>query len=282
MEQYIDFTNCEKSGIQYSGSEKKLGIIYQGEYYMLKFRKDVNERKTYNHISEYLSSHIMELAGLDVHQTVLGTYQYEEVVKDFIAGTGFSLTEFALGGDSSYDTERQEHTAYTYDEILYLVQKHIKISDPEEIVRRFWEMFVLDALLANFDRHGYNWGFIKNGIYRLAPVYDNGSSLFPRLQDDEIQAILDSREEMDKRTYTFPTSQIKINNKKSSYFEVVQSHMFEECDRAAERVFGVLDFTKVDALISEIVSISDVRKRFYKEMIAYRYKHIFNFIMESI
>ena len=277
MGQCIDFTNCKTSGIQYSGSEKKLGILYNGSHYMLKFRKDVNGRKLYNHVSEYLASHVMELAGLDVHQTLLGIYQGEEVVavKDFIAGTGLSLVEFASGGDSSYDTEKEEHSAYTYDEILYLVQRHVKVSDPQLIVQRFWEMFVVDALLANFDRHGYNWGFIKNGVYELAPVYDNGSSLFPRLQDDELEGILNSREGMDKRTFTFPTSQIKLNGKKSSYYEVIHSHMFEDCDKAAGTIFGRLDFNKVYELIDATDLISNIRKRFYKEIITYRYERIF-------
>mgnify|MGYP000725991490 CR=1 FL=1 len=47
-------------------------------------------------------------------------------------------------------------------------------------------MYLIDAWIGNFDRHGSNWGFLKkNNRYRMAPVYDNGSSLFPRLNTDE-------------------------------------------------------------------------------------------------
>ena len=47
----------------------------------------------------------------------------------------------------------------------------------------------------------------KNGKYRMAPVYDNGSSLFPKLNTDEkIRAVLDSKEEIEKRIFQFPTS----------------------------------------------------------------------------
>ena len=34
----------------------------------------------------------------------------------------------------------------------------------------------MDALLGNFDRHGANWGFIKeDNKYTIAPIFDNGS-----------------------------------------------------------------------------------------------------------
>lgn len=80
---------------------------------------------------------------------------------------------------------------------------------------------------------------------------------------------------MDKRTFTFPTSQIKLNGKKSSYYEVIHSHMFEDCDKAAGTIFGRLDFNKVYELIDATDLISNIRKRFYKEIITYRYERIF-------
>ena len=43
----------------------------------------------------------------------------------------------------------------------------------------------MDALLGNFDRHGANWGFIKeDNKYTIAPIFDNGSCLFPNLVDE--------------------------------------------------------------------------------------------------
>ena len=46
-------------------------------------------------------------------------------------------------------------------------------------------MYIVDAFLGNFDRHGANWGFLKkNNKYSLAPIFDNGSSLFPQMIDE--------------------------------------------------------------------------------------------------
>ena len=44
------------------------------------------------------------------------------------------------------------------DEILFAIGKQDSI-DPQLVIGRFWEMFVVDALLGNFDRHNGNWGF---------------------------------------------------------------------------------------------------------------------------
>lgn len=275
----IDFSNCTKTEISYSGSEKKLGIRYKDICYMLKFRKEVQGRLSYSHISEYLSSHIMELAGLDVHHTILGIYEGQEVVaaRDFVSGTEYSLIEFSATGDSSFDTDRKEHTSYEYEEILYLLSKHAKFVDTQTLIQRFWDMFIVDALVANFDRHGYNWGFLKrDNDYRLAPVYDNGSSLFPRLQDSELDRILGDKSELDKRTFQFPTSQVKLNGRKSSYYEIIHSKSFEECEKAKKKILSVFDIEEVYDLIDKTPFISDIRKHFYKVIIRYRLEHIFN------
>jgi hypothetical protein len=134
----------------------------------------------------------------------------------------------------------------------------------------------MDALLGNFDRHGANWGFIKeNNRYTLAPVFDNGSCLFPNLVDEaEMQEIMESEEETDKRIYKFPTSQVKLNGKKSSYFEVINSLQFEECNDALRNVMSLLDMTKVEELINEMPLISEIQRAFYKHILTARYNRI--------
>ena len=134
----------------------------------------------------------------------------------------------------------------------------------------------MDALIGNFDRHGGNWGFIKrNNQYRIAPVYDNGSSLYPKLNTDEkIAAVLASEEEIDQRIYKFPTSHIKVKNHKSSYFEVISSRQFEACNEALKRIVPRIDLGRINAIIDEIEGISELRKHFYKVMLQQRYEKI--------
>lgn len=108
----------------------------------------------------------------------------------------------------------------------------------------FWEMFIVDALLGNFDRHGMNWGFIKrDNAYALAPVFDNGSCLFPNMTDeDEMASIVTSPEETAKRVYGFPLSQIKLRGRKSSYYEVINSSLSPSATAPSRRSWAVFSW----------------------------------------
>lgn len=134
-----------------------------------------------------------------------------------------------------------------------MLRENMKSTNVEETINRFWDMFIVDAIIGNFDRHGGNWGFIKrNNLYRIAPVYDNGSSLYPKLNtDDKLKAVLSSEEEINQRIYKFPTSHIKVKNRKSSYFEVITSLQFEACNEALQRIVPRIDLTRIGTIIDE-------------------------------
>lgn len=89
-----------------------------------------------------------------------------------------------------------------------------------------------------------------------------------------MQDIINSDEETMKRVYTFPTSQIKLNGKKSSYYEVINSLLFPECNKALVAIYNRIDINEICALIDETEYITDVQKIFYKHMIKARYEHI--------
>lgn len=121
-------------------------------------------------------------------------------------------------------------------------------------------MYIVDAFLGNFDRHGANWGFLKkNNKYSLAPIFDNGSSLFPQMIDEnEMKLIISNEDEINKRVYTFPTSQIKLHNKKYSYFEVISSLEFLEFNKALIKIYNRINLKNIFALINDI-NISDIQ-----------------------
>lgn len=54
-----------------------------------------------------------------------------------------------------------------------------------QLEQYFYNIFVLDYLICNRDRHGANIEVLeKKGIYRMAPVFDNGLSLLFSCYDD--------------------------------------------------------------------------------------------------
>lgn len=272
----IDFSNYELNGKYYGGSERKDAITLDGEDYMIKYQKHTAFGKRNNHISEFLGSHIFELCGFSAHKTYLGYRNGEQVVacKDFNS-EGKQFVPFNDVGESTLDQDKENYQ-YDYKDIMMMLHDNSKLTDVQETISMFWRIFIMDAFLGNFDRHGANWGFIKaNNKYSLAPVFDNGSCLFPNLVDeDDMKKVMESEEETNKRIYEFPTSQVKLNGKKSSYYEVINSLQFPECNEALCYVMDHLDMPKIERLIDDTPLISETQKQFYKHILWARYKKI--------
>ncbi len=280
----MDFTESTLSNTYFGGSEKKLGILLNDIEYMLKFQKKTPFGVRNNHISEYLGSHIFELLGFEVQETYLGTYQSENVAacKIFIP-QGSQFVPFNDVGESTLDQDK-EHYQYSYEDIMQMLRDNSKLTDVEETISAFWDLYIVDAWIGNFDRHGANWGFLKTeNKYRLAPVFDNGSCLFPNLTDEnEMRNIIGSEEETKKRIFTFPTSQIKLKGKKSSYYEVIHSLEFEECNNALKRIYSKIDWKKVDILFEDTIQLTEVQRAFYKHMLTARYEYIIKDSYEAL
>jgi hypothetical protein len=82
--------------------------------------------------------------------------------------------------------------------------KEQQILSPLELEEFFWNMFVGDVLLGNFDRHNGNWGFLVNaklGEVKIAPVFDCGSCLYPQIQENMMGNVLNNRKEIDDRIF---------------------------------------------------------------------------------
>lgn len=274
----IDFTGYARGRINYGGSERKASILVpngDGAFsnYILKFRKRTPFGMRNNHVSEYLGSHVFDLLGFDVQKTFLGTFEGEDVVacKSFV-GPGEQFVPFNDVGESTLDQDKERYQ-YEYADIMQMLRDNLRLTDVSGTIALFWEMFIADALLGNFDRHGLNWGFIKrNGAYSLAPVFDNGSCLFPALVDeDDMLRIIASEEETAKRVFGFPASQIRLHGRKSSYYEVISSLEFDECNHALRAVMERSDIGAILDLVDSVPNISDVHRAFYRHMLEARF-----------
>lgn len=86
-----------------------------------------------------------------------------------------------------------------------------KVVDQVELKNRFWDMFIVDALIGNMDRHNGNWGGLYNTLtdeVTIAPVYDCGSSLYPQADNRIMEKVLTDDNQLKVRVYVFPTSAI--------------------------------------------------------------------------
>ena len=156
----MDYSIYEISNINYGGSERKIGIKIENEYYMIKFQKKTAFGKRNNHISEYLGSQIFNMLGVNAQETILGTFKDENVVvcKDFNID-GYQFVPFNDVGESTIEEDKEKYQ-YSYEDIMSLLLLNKKITNVEDVVSSFWEIYIIYALLDNFDRHGTNWGFV--------------------------------------------------------------------------------------------------------------------------
>lgn len=285
----IDFTDCPQRVNTYEGADFKRKIIYDGDIYMLKFgqklesngRNPLQASYSSSPVSEYLGSHIYELAGIPVQQTLLGIYDGKVVVacRDFLANLpdadNLELVEFKKLENSFLGSSTAGGRTPLYDNLVNIFASHDAIDGIREAAEdRYWKMFAVDSLVGNFDRHAGNWGYIldksENKIIGLAPVYDCGSCFYPQLKEDAMKDLLADRSSFEKRNLTFPTAALRIGKRKVNYHDFLLSPQGEKARNAIGELLPKVDFGKIDQLIQQIPYISDVRREFYSHMIALR------------
>ena len=291
----IDFTNCEINKFKYYGGKNggKICIVYNKEDYMLKFPAvneiGINENEYTNScISEDISCRIIKTLGLNVQETMLGTYRinnHEKIVvacKDFTSN-GTIFKQFAELKNSQIETSKNGYGT-ELKEVLETIENQL-IYDVKELKEFFWNMFIADSLVGNFDRHNGNWGFLINENLKkieIAPIYDCASCLFPQLTDEKMVDIIKNKEEMEARVYVFPTSALKENDKKINYFDFISSFKNEECNQALLRIFPRIDKDIIYEIIENTPYISNIRKEFYKKMLTMRYEKILKYSYEKL
>ena len=282
----VDFTNCKINNFKYYGGKNggKICVTYNNDDYMLKFpaiNEGIAEHGYSNScISEYIVCNIIKTLGLNVQDTVLGIYNLNGVEKTVVACRDFTsngtiLKQFAELKNSQIETSRNGYGT-ELSEVVETMEKQL-VYDVNELKEFFWDMFIADSLVGNFDRHNGNWGFLineKQKIIEIAPIYDCASCLYPQLTDEKMLEIINDKEEMEARVFIFPTSALKINDKKINYFEFISSLENEDCNKALLRIFPKIDIGKINKIIDETPQISNIRKEFYKKIIYMRYEKI--------
>lgn len=284
MAEAIDFTNCRVVlGKAYNGANgKKIAVEYDGTLYMLKFppagkNKPTELSYTNSCFSEHIASSIFNLIGVKAHETMLGTFKIggkEKIVcacKDFTAdGKKFidfcSLKNTILESDSG-------GTGTELEDILDTIEKQQYVS-PEALERHFWNVFVVDALLGNFDRHNGNWGFLFDegtGETTLAPIYDCGSCLLPQADERIMNDVLTNEDALNARVFQFPTSAVKLNDRKINYRDFLMSAEYDGCNEAVKWIVPRIDMDEISAFIDGIPYLSDLQRKFYKHYIKARY-----------
>lgn len=274
----IDFTECIEELNNYKGSEKKKTLMYKEKKYLVKFPDPIREKNkniSYinNAFSEYVGSNIFRLVGFNTQNTILGTYNYKEKEKIVCGCEDFTDEENVLYEFESLalSTNPDKKIETELKDIIEVIEES-KMLDTKEIKAKFWDMFVIDSLIGNTDRHNGNWGILlnkKTNQIGFAPIYDCGSCLNPMLEDNQIKEL--SKTEL-KNLAINCYSCIKENGKKINYITYIKSMENNECNNAIYRVFDKININEINKFIDKTEGMSNCRKDFYKKIINFRYE----------
>ena len=288
--QIVNFDGYSQNKRFYSGSAcRKIGIVYHGDNYILKFPGNLKDRNLKNvvlsysnsPICEYIGSHIYDIIGIPVHETLLGTRNGKIVVacKDFLKDEE-KLAEFGTI-QVTFETDTTDSNGHytngnTTDlkEVLSTVKNHPILKDIPEIESHFWNMFVVDALIGNADRNNYNWGIITDmsGEYiRIAPVFDNGNCLSDKWDENRMLRTLTNPEQLKTDATAGRTCIFEMHGKAINPFQYMEKMNDEQCMKAVMRIVPKINLDQINNMIKEIPCISAVQKDFYCTLLRTRY-----------
>jgi hypothetical protein len=231
--------------------------------------------------SEYVSCHIFESVDVPVQKTLLGMYDGKVAVvcEDFMQDypQSYQLQEFRYLENSFMEDVSIGRTPHL-ETIEAIFRRHPILENiRDEAINRYWDTFIVDAFIGNFDRHSGNWGYIvdleSDDIF-LAPVYDCGSSLFPELSDDKVKEVLEDEVSMKDRIYKYPTAALMVNNRKVAYYDFIESGDHRACNEALKRIYPRIDMSNIHKIVDDTPMITEERNALFHRILSDRYEYI--------
>ena len=284
----IDFNDCKETYRTYGGNAgRKVAVKYEDSDWILKFPgnlkdyPDINLDYSISPISEFLGSHIYGHLDIPVHNTILGTFKGKNVVgcKDFCADDKL-LSEFrTYKATGSYAVSSStEGDGTSLSEVLDIIDNNQILKQVEDVSKRFWNMFYVDAFIGNPDRNNGNWGllvtFPERKIISLAPVYDNGNSLNSKWDDSRMRNFLKRASKQQRIENSSISVYLDKEGKKIRPFQFMMQTEITECHESIVSLFEKIDMDSIDDLIEEIHKsnlISDLQADFYHILLNNRY-----------
>ena len=298
-----DFDKSERVQRFYGGaSGNKTAIEIDGDIYLVKYPQNLKEMNMQipvsygnNAISEFIGSHFYKYAEIPVHDTYLGTSRGKLVVacKDF-CNDGKMLFEFSKCVNSYFPSQldnivtpdsSSSSNSTNLEHCLDVIENLDSFeSIREQLKARFWDMFVIDSIIANPDRNCGNWGVLinsdKKNSMEIAPVYDNGNSLNSKWNDAKMELILHSDEKEQKaelsRTVSVFTTLKNGTEHRINPFRFMQTSDNPDLQDAIIRLMPRLKeaVRKTDILLGELPVLSETQKAFYAFSLALRVNDI--------
>lgn len=151
-------------------------------------------------------------------------------------------------------------------------------------LQRYWDTFVVDAIIGNFDRHSGNWGYlaevdpqtrIPTRMLGPAPVYDCGSSMATRLSESEMESIANDPGKLEQQAIAFPNPRLVVHDGKSTnYRDFLLSPEGADARLALTRLAPRIASLDIHGIIASVPGISQTRRDFYEATLFSRIEHV--------
>lgn len=261
-----DFSDWTIEKLPVSGIREKLWLSnpVTGEIGLFKFPRT---KYTGDYWAEKLAYELGMLASIEIANTELGIFKGRKGSFSYnILDDGEYLLEgHVIIGDIlefSTSTEIYEQLGRSYS--VQLLEEVLA-----ERFMLFLKVLVFDCLIGNTDRHHGNWGFIADdggNWLRLAPLYDNGSSLCYLERPERIALMEKDQMMMDAALYTKAKSQIGLNDIRPADHFSIFAYL---CDKYCRSMIPIMDNIKLGITDEKI---SGLLERFHDDTISKRMK----------
>lgn len=264
---------------EYLGSKPKFWFR-SGDLELL-FKAEI--RGTGEDWAEVVASHLCDRLGLPHVRYELAAeffnnqYQNPGTICENIAPRPLVLflgNDLLLAEDAAYPKQQrfkvQQHCRLAVSDAVWVFRPPVGEQDMPSVCRTAGGAFIgylmLDAWIANTDRHHENWGVVWDGkIGRLAPTFDHGAAFGHSLLDAERIERLRTRDR-NRTIESFAsrgTSALYISDDSPKPMGLIE----------AFRAFGELDSNSADAWLAvlagiNIDEISDILERVPNERIS--------------
>ena len=280
----IDLTNVHWKPNRFGGSESKWTIEFDGKLYMVKFpdpnRSENRTQLSYinNHFSEHIGCEIFHILGIPAQNTFLGRGTPPNSTREKIAvvceifcqndtGCLIEFSKFLL-----HETDSQKRNKTTIEDVMSVIETDVTIKNKEQVENFFWDMFVVDTLIGNTDRHLDNWGMIeaKDGTLSPAPIYDCGSAFSPLKSAEEKLYLLNNPTLLKNLEYNL-CSVYRYRGQRIRYHEIFRN-MPEGLSAAVTRIVPRIQATshQMFNFIDQVEGLSDIARTYIKQSLLMR------------
>lgn len=308
VNEIINVENLERTNRSFGGNAgAKRGVILNNEEYIVKYPKNIKSLNkveisySTSPLSEYIGSHIYEILNFDVHKTLLGYDRNKIVVlcKNFNLNGLFYDFKSIANNQTSTNIDEIDYTDGSSTDIYKILNTILKseiITNKEETIKRFFDMFVIDYLINNNDRNNTNWGYFiepkgkKETI--LAPIFDNGNSFNNKISKKQILERLNNQEIFKDACVNGTTCCFMINGKLITFLKAFKNEkllslglkdgILRNVPKIVKAIPMIIEFIdQIPCEFNELIICSDIQKEFIIKSIKARCDALVN-IYESL